>query len=254
MSADQASPHTSDLGSSARSIPYAILETGVPPQGLDQTFGTYPQMIMSSLGLPRQAVRVYRTLEGELPPHDHGNKGFIITGSPAGAYETDGWILDLLAWLRALKPDIPVVGICFGHQIMAKAWGGEVVKSSKGWGVGLHHYQVSAPEVWETLCGHVPQRLRVAVVHQDQVISVPYGAKVIASSEFTPQAALLYENRKGLSFQCHPEFETDYAKALLESRRGTRIEAQLVDQALESFETPHSREVVLKSIRTFLDL
>ncbi|MBW8880810.1 MAG: type 1 glutamine amidotransferase [Asticcacaulis sp.] len=233
----------------------AILETGVPPAGLDQTYGSYADMFASLLAGEGRTFRTFKTLQGELPETDDALKGVVITGSPAGVYENDPWIAALIDWLRTLDADIPVVGICFGHQVMAQAYGGHVEKSHKGWGVGLHEYRIEAEEVWQQLLGVSADEtaIRVAVTHQDQVVKKPANAVVLAGSEFTPHGALYYTDRKGLSFQCHPEFCQDFASDLLLSRRGIRIDAALVDHAVETLKAPSSRGHVLGAISRFLD-
>lgn len=233
----------------------AILETGVPPANLDQTYGTYAQMFEGTLARDGRVFRVFRAMQGELPLADDPDmKGVVITGSPSGVYESDPWIQQLIYWLRALKRDVPAVGICFGHQIMAQAWGGHVEKSDKGWGVGLHEYRIEALDVWHKLLGRADagEAIRVAVTHQDQVVVKPDNALRLAGSDFTPNGALYYTDRKALSFQCHPEFCESFASDLLISRRGVRIDAGLVDQAVETLKTPSSRNDVLGAISNFL--
>ncbi len=233
----------------------AILETGTPPAGLDQTYGTYADMFEGTLAREGRTFRVFRTMKGELPPVDDAHmRGVVITGSPSGVYESDPWIQDLIYWLRALDRDIPAVGICFGHQIMAQAWGGHVEKSANGWGVGLHEYRIEARDLWHKLLGR-PEAgdvIRVAATHQDQVVVKPDSAIRLAGSDFTPNGALYYTDRKALSFQCHPEFCESFASDLLISRRGVRIDAALVDQAVETLKTPSSRNEVLGAISNFL--
>lgn len=230
----------------------AILETGVPPEPLGQTYGTYADMLSRLLAAPERDFKVFRTLEGELPVLEDGLKGVVITGSPAGVYEDHAWIAALIEWLRALDPDLPVVGICFGHQVMAQAWGGQVEKSHKGWGVGLHEYAIHDNDLWRRLADTDLPAIRVAVTHQDQVVTKPASAVVLAGSEFTPHGALYYTDRKAISFQCHPEFCQNFAGDLLISRRGIRISEDLVDQALETLKTPSSRDQVLEAISRFL--
>ncbi len=230
----------------------AILETGVPPAGLDATYGSYADMFAKLLSREGRAFKVFRTLEGELPFQCASLKGVVITGSPAGVYESDPWISALIDWLRMLDTDIPVVGICFGHQVMAQAWGGHVEKSHKGWGIGLHEYTVQAHDLWQQLAGVDLPAIACAVTHQDQVVKKPDSAIVLAGSDFTPHGALYYTDRKAISFQCHPEFSEGFASDLLISRRGIRIDPDLVDRALPTLKMPSQRNDVLGAISKFL--
>ncbi|MDC7674567.1 type 1 glutamine amidotransferase [Asticcacaulis machinosus] len=230
----------------------AILETGIPPAGLDATYGTYADMFAKKLHEPERAFRVFKTLDGELPDLNEDFRGVVITGSPAGVYESDPWIAALIDWLKALRADVPVVGICFGHQVMAQAWGGHVEKSHKGWGVGLHEYTIHDGDIWSTLTDGAHRAIKVAVTHQDQVVKKPDNAIVLAGSEFTPHGALYYTDRKAISFQCHPEFCADFASDLLKSRRGVRITEELVDSALITLQEQGHSQDILKLISRFL--
>ena len=133
-----------------------------------------------------------------------------------------------------------MLGICFGHQIMADALGGDVRKSEKGWGLGRHTYAVkSRPGFLST---DLPA-LSIACSHQDQVLVPPSEAEVFLGSEFTPNAGLIYANGKALSLQPHPEFRDDYTLALAELRRGKAPDAVL-DAAVASVATPsHSQDM-----------
>jgi GMP synthase-like glutamine amidotransferase len=112
-----------------------------------------------------------------------------------------------------------MVGVCFGHQLIAQAMGGVVRKSEKGWGMGRHVYQV-APD-----SGIIAdQELATICSHQDQVIEPPAMARTILSSDFAPHAGLLYANGTTLSVQSHPEFDPDYAEALYNVRAGVASE------------------------------
>ncbi|WP_443750587.1 glutamine amidotransferase-related protein [Asticcacaulis solisilvae] len=232
----------------------AILETGVPPAGLDETYGSYADMFQGTLAREGRTFRVFKTLQGELPDADAHLRGVVITGSPSGVYESDPWIGALIGWLRGLDPAIPAVGICFGHQIMAQAWGGHVEKSHKGWGVGLHEYEIHDQAVWKGLLGPAAEHsaIRIAVTHQDQVVKKPDAAICLAGSDFTPNGALFYTDRKALSFQCHPEFCERFASDLLISRRGVRISEELVDKAVETLKGDNHRADVLGAISKFL--
>jgi GMP synthase-like glutamine amidotransferase len=220
----------------------AILETGAPPEALIGRFGDYPAMFRRLLDVDAPS---YDVAAGALPSAVADHDAYLITGSPAGVYENRPWIADLTDFLRQAKGRAKLVGICFGHQAMAQAFGGHVEKSDKGWGVGLHSYPVVARESW---MDHAPL-VSVPASHQDQVVIQPPETEVIASSLFTPYAALSWPGRKAISFQFHPEFSPDYARALIEARRDQLPDA---DAALASLEAPNDNARVGDWIRRFL--
>jgi GMP synthase-like glutamine amidotransferase len=224
----------------------AILETGVPPEALRDDYDDYPARFRALLGDGVPTTR-FNVQEGRLPDDPSAFEGVVVTGSAAGVYEDHVWIPPLLDWLRAARGRTRMLGICFGHQAMAQAFGGRVEKSDRGWGVGLHRYDVLGHEPWM-----FPKADSVAipVSHQDQVVAVSPDARIIAASAFTPHAGLAW-GEDAVSFQCHPEFQPDYAAALVELRRG-RIPDAVADQALETLRHPNDRALMTAWIRAFL--
>jgi GMP synthase-like glutamine amidotransferase len=176
---------------------------------------------------------------GDYPDRPEACDGYILTGAAAGVYDGDPWIDQLLQFLRAAKGRAKLVGICFGHQAMAQAFGGTVIQSPKGWGVGLHTYGVETHRPW---MDQTPA-FSLSASHQDQVVELPPAATVIAGSDFCPLGTLAYDDGMTISCQLHPEFAPDYSIALIEGRRGQRIPDDLAAQAVESLKTPddHAR-------------
>ena len=226
-----------------------ILKTGRPPTPAIDEFGTYPDMFMTLLGPTTYDWRVYAADEGEYPAAVEACDAYIVTGSSSGVYETDPWIGQLLDWLRAAKGRAKLVGVCFGHQAMAQAFGGQVVKSPKGWAIGAQDYRVLRREPWMDDA----DRIRLPGSHQDQVVVPPPGADVIAASDFTPIGALAWRDQPAISIQLHPEFEPAYAKALIEARRGKVYADAQADAAIASYAGADDRARVGRWINRFLE-
>ena len=225
----------------------AILETGYPPPHLIEEHGSYADMMKRFVGEDGVAYEVFEVQKGELPKTPESFDALLITGSPSGVYDGDAWIIELMDYLRSVKGRTALAGVCFGHQVMAQAFGGEVKKSDKGWGLGLHRYSVQNPEPWMDRV----MEITAPVSHQDQVVVRPPNARVVAGSHFTPNAVLAYTDQPAISFQCHPEFTVEYAKALAERRRGQIPDAQ-VEQAKLSLDQPDDNERIADWVRRFL--
>lgn len=223
----------------------AILETGVPPSALQPRFGDYGDMFDALLGAGFVTQR-FDVAAGALPDAAAFD-GAILTGSAAGVYEDHAWLPPLFDWVRAAKGKTRLVGVCFGHQAMAQALGGRVEQSDRGWGVGLHAYEVVSPEPWMQPAA---PRIALPCSHQDQVVEKPDDARVWLASAFTPFAGLAW-GADAISIQPHPEFAPDFAAALAEGRRG-RIADAVLDQARTSLEAPNDRPLVGGWIRRFL--
>lgn len=220
----------------------AILETGRPPGDLADEFGDYPHMFAQLLGDGFE-VESFDVEAGLLPdPSAHG--AYLITGSPAGVYEPLEWIEPLQRFIREADQS-KMVGVCFGHQVMAQALGGRVEKSEKGWGVGLHRYAIVRSEPWIDGKGSVA----VPASHQDQVVLQPPNTEIVAASDFTPFAALAWKDRPAVSFQFHPEFSPGFAKALIEKRYDRVPDPQ---PAIASLDAPNDNARVAGWIRRFL--
>lgn len=221
----------------------AILETGTPPGDLAATFGDYPAMFRSMLDMEAPA---YDVAAGHYPAKVEDHDAYLITGSPAGVYEDDPWIGHLLTFLQLARGRARLVGICFGHQAMARAFGGHVEKSDKGWGVGLHTYPLVRRELW---MDDGAATIAIPASHQDQVVLQPPDTDLIASSAFTPYAGLAWRDGGAISFQCHPEFDPAYATALIEQRYDRTPDP---DAAIASLDAPNDNERVGEWIKRFL--
>ncbi len=214
-----------------------ILETGLLNDKLSSSFPTYPAMFESLLNRAGQAFsyRSYSVIQGEMPNSVNDCDGWLITGSRHGVYEDLSWMLDLQAFVRDIyQTRTPLVGICFGHQIIAQALGGEVAKSDRGWGVGVQAYRVDVVQPWMQ---DSPQQVRIYAFHQDQVIKLPPQTSVYSSSDFCPYAGLVYGDSI-ITMQAHPEFEEEYELALLKLYGGDLISAADADAALAKMQIP----------------
>lgn len=226
-----------------------ILKAGRPAEEAGYPSPSYEAMIHTALG----ASYVYTTFDvmrGELPRQDSGIDGFVITGSASGVHDADPWIAAFKRWLTDLEPQRPLVGICFGHQIMADVYGGAVEACPEGWGIGLHHYRIIVRTAWMD----AEEAITLPAAHRDQVARPPATAEVIASSEFCPYAVLAYRDRRAVSFQAHPEFDLRFTARVIQrcEKRG-RIGSMQAEEARASLAQRSDGARVMNWIRRFLE-
>ena len=220
----------------------AVLETGRPPGNLAEDFGDYPTMFGQLLGAGSRS-RASTCRQGV--SGSRGAPAYLITGSPAGVYDDLPWIEPLQQFIREAD-GAKMIGICFGHQVMAEALGGHVEKSDKGWGAGLHHYTVVRSEPWIERRGLSPFPPRTRTRWW-------FSRRTPTSSRrptFTPFAALAWTDRPAISFQFHPEFSPAFAKALIEKRYDA---VPNPDAAIASLDAPNDSACVGRWIRNFLN-
>lgn len=229
----------------------AIIETGRPPEQIRSQHPSYPQMFERLIGERGSfSVLFIPAHDGATLPSTSDFDGLLITGSPAGVYEGHDWIAPLEELVRkSAIANKPQVGICFGHQLMAQAFGGKVEKSDRGWGVGVHTYNVTKPKDW---MNPAIGRIACAVSHQDQVIDAPAGAEVLAGSDFCRNGTLSYAQGPAISFQMHPEFGHDFATDLINIRRN-RIPADIAETGLTSLKGKSDRGTISDWIVNFFN-
>jgi len=208
-----------------------ILLVGRASEDLVGKYGTYAEMLIALINSEEQVFefKTFNILDDEFPKDHLECDGWIVTGSPHGVYEDHSWIPTVSQLINNIyEANLPIFGVCFGHQLIAQALGGHVEKSEKGWGLGLHTYQVNnKPDYMSNLS----EEVTLNICHQDQVLRPPQGATVYAKSEFCENAGF-YIKDKVLTMQAHPEFLVDFTKALLTARRDVTIPKEFVDPAL----------------------
>jgi GMP synthase-like glutamine amidotransferase len=226
-----------------------IIETGLISLRQRERHGSFPQMFQHMIVAADACIAfdIVSVVAGEPLPEPKALEAILITGSPAGVYDELGWIAPREDFVRlAYASEIPMVGVCFGHQLMAQALGGLVRKSEKGWGIGRHVYDIAPGN------GVIEGRhIALACSHQDQVIEPPRGAKTFMSSDFTPYAGLLYANGAALSVQPHPEFSVGFARLCCELREG-KAPDEVVAAAKASLELPLESARLGEAITRFL--
>ena len=220
-----------------------ILGCGEPPAPLRAEYGRYADMVARLVSADCD-TQVFDAAGGVLPSDPTECDGYMITGSAAGVYEDLPWIPPLLDFIRAARGRAKLVGICFGHQAMAQALGGQVTKSPKGWGLGVHRYEVVGRAPWMDDV----QAIRAPASHQDQVVVAPADARVTLASDFTPFAGLDYGD--AISFQFHPEFSAAFGCALIACRRDRF--GPLAEAAIASYAEPNDAARVAGWIGRFL--
>ncbi|ETX10966.1 glutamine amidotransferase [Marinomonas ushuaiensis DSM 15871] len=228
-----------------------ILAAGITPDLLLASFPTYADMFLEQLAVIDQSFTftTYDVRLGFFPESVTECDAWLITGSKSDAYADEAWILRLCEVIKDIDQlKRPLVGICFGHQIIARALGGRVEKFEGGWGVGVHQYQID--ESLPMLANN--QSIALCAFHQDQVVEKPERARVILRSDFCQNAGLIYDDHI-LTFQGHPEFSEEYEKELINLYDGQQLTAQ---QAKEARDTLGVNEIyslqLMKGIASFL--
>lgn len=216
-----------------------ILQAGAAPAPLIDEFGDYPSMIADLLQGSRDGLdfRTYRVFDGQLPGSVDECAAWIISGSRYSVNDSLPWISKLVDFIRqAALREKRMVGICFGHQIMAVAFGGTVERSENGLIVGRQQYELLAP-------GQSPSSIELNAFHQDQIVSLPTQAHVLGQSNSCPYAILEYGS-SAFSVQAHPEFNNQYTNALISHRLKDKLQQSTYEKSLVALSRNTDSEIV----------
>ena len=216
-----------------------ILQCGQSPAQLKDDLGDYPDMFVRLLDGRGFEFRNWHVEAMEFPDSVHDADGWLLTGSRHGAYEDHDFIPPLEEFIRRAYSDgVPMVGICFGHQIIAQALGGKVAKYSGGWAVGAQDYDFGGRPV------------TLNAWHQDQVVTVPQDAQVAGRNAFCENAALIYGDR-AYTVQAHPEFGDAFIQGLMDTRAKGVVPQDVLDQAAQRMGQATGAQFVADKIEAF---
>lgn len=233
---------------SNKKLTVGILNTDELIPEFEDKFGNYSGMFKQLFQNSPFTFRSYQITQKKFPIEINECDAYLITGSKYCAYEKIDWIIKLKKFINELhQQNKKLVGICFGHQIIAEALGGRVTKNKNGWGVGLMDNQIEINQPWmePTISSY-----SLLVSHQDQVDKLPEHAICIASNHFCPISSFQL-NENILTFQGHPEFSKEYLTQTMNKRRKILGE-ETYQAALSSLERDADTSTITNWIENFI--
>ena len=211
-----------------------------------ETSGGYREMFAALL--PGFSFEYFSAFSGKLPSSPRECEAWLCTGSKYSVYDGTKWIAGLAAFIRSVnEEERPFVGICFGHQMLAHAMGGEVAKAKQGWGAGVLPLRILKNEPWMEPA--LPE-VRIQHMHQDQVVRLPEKSVVLGESDHC-EVGMFRVGETMLGIEGHPEFTVEFGAALIRARR-ERIGLQESERALQSLKGKTDGSVVGRWISRFL--
>jgi GMP synthase-like glutamine amidotransferase len=213
--------------------------------------GDYDVLFGTLLATPDLELVGYRAHHGDLPTSPRDCDAWLIPGSRHSVYDDLAWIHDLTSFTRrVLDDERPLVGVCFGHQLIGRLLGAPVDRAEAGWTIGAVRYRLHQCVPGETPNPTTsPDRFTLIASHQDQVLELPDGATLLADAPTCPVAG--FTTAHVLTIQAHPEFDAPLAESLYRSRV-ERIGQAPVEAALATLDRPLDRSRIARWIRAFV--
>jgi len=228
-----------------------ILQADSVVEQFQPRFGDYPGMFATLLaGAAERPLRfsTFAARDIAYPPADACD-AYIITGSRYSVYDAEPWIGALAQFVgAALAAERKIVGICFGHQLIAHFFGGRTAAAEAGWGVGVHSVELISHESWMQ---PAQPEIRLLSSHKDQVLELPANARSIARSDFCPNAGYVIGDQV-LTLQGHPEFSKAYAEVLMRSREEL-LGRQTFEEGIASLQQETHEPLVARWILNFIE-
>lgn len=212
---------------------FALLKTGSTYGPVRDRFGDFEDWFLKVLG-PDLNIRVIHVAEGEDPGEPADWDGILVTGSPAMVSDREPWSETTGAWLaRAVGEAVPLLGVCYGHQLLAHALGGLADNRAEGRESGTFDIQLLPEAAEDPLFGCLPERFPAHLTHRQSVLRLPAGAVPLAHSDNEPhQAFRIGDCAWGVQF--HPEFTPEVMIAYLETQAEALKESGQSPEALRS--------------------
>lgn len=227
-----------------------ILQTDTVRPEKQAEHGDYPDMFKRLLSAadPTLTFATYNIQAQEFPEKINDCDAYIITGSKWSVYDDEPWIHALIAYVQKLhQAKKKVLGICFGHQMLAHALGGRTAKSEKGWGLGVRETRIFKTKPWMQPSLNA---LNLMFLHQDQVVDLPPNADLLCGNEFCPHGMFQLDDHI-LAIQAHPEFTKGYLEWLMKTRAQC-VGEEALTHALATFDQDVDTEAATQWILAFL--
>ena len=227
-----------------------ILETGKLDPEIEKEYGSYAEMFQQLLLSVDDQLEfdIYQVTEGHYPESIDECDAYLITGSKHSVYDDELWIKELEDYVVSLHEHCKLlIGICFGHQIIAHALGGHTQKSDKGWGVGNTTSSIEKNTPWMS---DTTEEYSLLMSHQDQVVKLPEDAVLIATNDHCTHDSFQIADHI-LTFQGHPEFTEDYLEHSMNKRRHL-IGEEKYNEAMESLKKSHHGHLVAEWLVKFI--
>lgn len=198
--------------------PVLIIRTGRAPDTIRARHGDFPHWFRLGAGLHARQLRIVDVAAGEVLPPPQEIAGAMITGSAAMVTERAAWSERTAGWIRdAMDVELPLFGVCYGHQLMAHALGGRVDYLSGGREIGTQPIALSPAAADDPLAHTLPASFRAHTTHEQSVLEPPLGSAVLASSARDPHQLLRY-GPSAISAQFHPEFNAEVMRAYIKRK------------------------------------
>lgn len=231
-----------------RDKPLLLMQAGDAPEFILRTCGNFDALFVRAAALAGSKFEIVNIARGETPGPHARYDSVLVTGSHSMVTDREAWSESAAVWLAgAVETGLPVFGVCYGHQLLAHALGGEVGYHPRGMELGTFDVFLTDAGRGDPFLAETPRRFTANLSHSQTILRLPSGAASLGFSDHDPHQIVRY-SPTALSVQFHPEFGEKEMRSYLDFNRLGNPASARAQNTLPASDTPWAKSLLTRFV------